>query len=130
VKLELIIDSTVDPFKKYDFDMQEVLEKLKKLKDAGVDVKIIDVVGWTRDMLYELYMEAVKAAVKKGYTGYRIRKIFGSARDSFKYFGREVPALFVRDHNEELEDVYPHEEGGRIITISAFLNSAIQHLEK
>jgi len=129
MRLELIMDSTIEPFERYGFSQREVLEKLKIVKDMGVEVSLIDVAGWTRDMLYELYMKATRIAIKRGYQGYRIRRVFGSARDSGKYFGREVPALFVYDDSGRLIDVYPHEEGGRVIGISEFLDHLISQLK-
>jgi len=130
MRIELIMDSTVEPFDRYNFEIRSVLEKLKLIKDAGIEVSIVDVAGWTRDMLYELYEKAARLAVVRGYRGYRIRRVFGSARDSGRYFGREVPALLVYDDAGNLVDVYPHEERGRVITIEEFLDRLLTQLGK
>jgi len=80
-------------------------------------------------MIYEVYLHAARLAVVRGYKAYRIRKVFGSARDSGKYFGREVPALLVYE-NDELIDVYPHEERGKLITIEEFLVRKLKEIEE
>jgi len=126
--LELYIDSTVEPFKFPSFDCEKILDLLKKLRERGIEVKIVDTAGWSYEMLYETYLKAASVAIAKGYLAYRVRKIFGSARESGKYFGRQVPALLVYEDNK-IVDVYPHEERGRLITIEEFLRTKLRELE-
>jgi len=129
LELRLYLDSTVEPFAKISFNKRKVFLLLEKLKEHGINVSIIDTAGWNKEMIYEVYLNAARVAIFRGYKAYRIRKIFGSARDSGKYFGREVPALLVYDKGEVI-DVYPHEEKGKLITIEEFLEEKLRELER
>jgi hypothetical protein len=117
LKLDFYYDSTVEPFKRDDFNLQEVLRLLNELKSRGFLVEIHDVAGWDDGMRMEHYLKAVGPAVVKKY---RIRRVFGSARNPGFLFGREVPALLVSE-GEHVTDVYPHEQAGRRVTILEFL---------
>lgn len=66
------------------------------------------------------------AVIKK----FRIGKVFGTARKGGKYFGREVASLLVYEllvyENDQLVDVYPKIEKGRLITIEDYLRGIAQ----
>lgn len=65
------------------------------------------------------YIRAIQPSV---YRKYRVRRIFGTNRQAGIFFGRQVPALLISDlGNRTPGHIYPHEEGGRIVTIQDFL---------
>jgi hypothetical protein len=98
----------------------EVLDILKKLKkERKVVSEIVDTKNFSKENLWDVYSQAMVPSVFKKF---KLRQIFGSRRRSASFFGREVPALLVFEKTEDQpEDVYPHEEMGRIITIKDFL---------
>lgn len=116
-KLRMYYDTTIEPFTSIVGGMSHILSSLQILQERGFDVGLIDTSEWTDSMLYEVYSEVAQLAAKKRI---RIRKVFGTARDSGKYFGREVPALLVYEEHV-LVDVYPKMEGRRLITIEEYL---------
>lgn len=121
MRLELYYDSTVEPFRKAAFNHEEIFKLINMAKSRGIGVTIIDTANWDISMLYEIYLRAVIPSVQKRY---RIRKVFGTARDSGRYFGRQIPALLVYEDDRVL-DVYPHEEGRRITPITEFLEGLL-----
>ena len=65
------------------------------------------------------YIRAIQPSV---YRKYRVRRIFGTNRQAGIFFGRQVPALLISDPtNKTPGHIYPHEEGGRVVTIQDFL---------
>jgi hypothetical protein len=129
LKLHLYYDTTVEPFATVAGDIARILTVLKSLQERGLDVELTDTSEWTGSMLYEVYSEVARlAAVKR----IRVRKVFGTARDSGKYFGREVPALLVYEE-DNLVDVYPKIDRGKLITIEDYLNNVYrgeQHVQR
>jgi hypothetical protein len=118
LRLHLYYDATVEPFATVVGDLARILATLRGLRERGFNVELTDTSEWTDSMLYDVYSEVARlAAVKK----IRVRKVFGTARDSGKYFGRKVPALLVYEGGN-LVDVYPKIERGRLITIEEYLN--------
>jgi len=88
-------------------------------------VQLVNTSKLGEEELRKAYFDAVAASVQKKY---RIRQIFGSRRRSGWLFGRGVPALLVYGQSRVLpDDVYPHENLGRIMTIKEFLNKAGSH---
>jgi hypothetical protein len=122
LKLHLYYDATVEPFATVAGDLARILAALRSLQERGFDVELTDTSEWTDSMLYEVYSEVARLAAAKMI---KVRKVFGSARDSGKYFGREVPALLVYEGGT-LVDVYPKIEKGKLITIEEYLNSLCQ----
>jgi hypothetical protein len=100
-------------------DITRILAELHDLQRRGFDVELTDTSEWTDTMLFEVYSKIARLAAEKRV---RIRKVFGTARDSGKYFGREVPALLVYE-GDELMDVYPKIEKGRLISIEEYLTA-------
>ena len=92
---------------------------LRRLREAGVEYRAIDVSERSREELQEQYLRlAMRPSVSKRY---RVKRIFGTNKYSGGFFGRGVPALVVLD-NERPVDVFPHEEqGGRIVTIADYV---------
>jgi hypothetical protein len=124
MRLELFYDSTVEPFQREAFDQHRIFELLNKLKKKGMEITITDTASWNSSMLYETYLKAVTPSVYKRYS---IRKVFGTTRESGRYFGRQVPALLVHE-NDSVIDVYPHDEKRSIVTIIEFLEELIAKL--
>lgn len=117
VALEFFYDSTVEPFRIDDVNVPGILALLEEISVKGVKVTVHDTAGWDYAMQMDHYMRAVGVSVRKRYG---LRRIFGSARTSGLFFGRQVPALLVIE-NGEVTDVYPHMEAGRRHTITDFL---------
>ncbi len=68
--------------------LKSILEKLGKLNGSNYDIRKIDVGGIRPDEKYEHYTKAcIPSVIKK----YKIRKVFGTQRNSGSFFG-EVPA--------------------------------------
>ena len=120
-EFHLYYDSTIEPFTSITGSIEYILRKLHKLSNKGYKIKIIDTAGWTNDMLFEIYMSVVQLAIRRKF---RLRKVFGTAREGGKYFGKEVASLLVYE-NDQLVDVYPKIEKGRLITIEDYLKSII-----
>jgi hypothetical protein len=101
-----------------DWGLEAILARLKEFKRTK-NLEVFDTSTLTREERSKAYIQAVVPSVLKKY---RIRKIFGSQRHSGSAFGLGVPALLVyEDDSETPTDVYPHENLGRIVTISEFL---------
>jgi hypothetical protein len=106
-----------------DFQIEEIRAILKQLATRGVQFEIVETSTLPDEALMEAYLEAVKSAVLRKY---RVRQVFGSQRHPGRLFGKEVPALVVYE-NHVPSDVYPHEEGGRIVTIREFLEGMLHN---
>ncbi len=92
---------------------------LVRVREAGVEYAVIDVSGLSREALEDIYTRlAVVPSVRKRYG---IRRIFGTNKCPGAFFGKSVPALVVLE-NGRPEDVYPHEERGRIVTIKDYID--------
>lgn len=85
---------------------------------ASVVVNLIDINGASEDIINKIYSTAAAASASNKY---KIRQVFGSVRYSGWLFGRGVPALIVFDDNNFVKDVYPHNQGGKIVTIQDLL---------
>lgn len=91
----------------------------RAMKEAGVEYRAVDVSEFGREELEEAYARlAVTPSVRKGY---RIKHIFGTNKYPGSKFGKDVPALVILE-NGRPQDVYPHEEGGRLVTIKDFVD--------
>jgi len=106
-------------------DVTKLLEELGML---GVPVEMVDVAELTEKERTDAYLDAVGVSVIKKY---RIRQVFGSRRISGTSFGKNVPALIIRNlENGKPEEVYPKQETGRIVPIAAFLRAYLGELSK
>lgn len=100
--------------------IEEALKGIEDLRRHGVKVRIVDTAQISTDELQTAYMGIITPSVMKKYP---IRQIFGSRRQSGFMFGRGVPALVVYGPSSTVqEDVFPHEESGRIVTINEILS--------
>lgn len=109
-------------------DISEVTKMLDKLKKMGVPVEMIDVDSLTEKERADAYLDAVGVSVVRKY---RIRQVFGSRRISGTSFGNRVPALIIRNMETGTpEEVYPRQEPGRIVPISAFLRAYLGELSR
>ena len=124
MRIELYYDSTVEPFRKTGFDRLRILELLDAAKKRGVKVTVTDTASWNSSMFYEIYLRACIPSIRKRYS---IRRVFGTARESGRYFGRQIPGLLVYE-DESVVDVYPHDEKRRIVTIIEFLEELLGKL--
>ncbi|MDE0721256.1 MAG: hypothetical protein OSB75_11990 [Dehalococcoidia bacterium] len=102
-----------------------MLEELDKL---GVPVELVDVAGLTEKERTDAYLDAVGVSVIKKY---RIRQVFGSRRIIGTSFGKNVPALILKNlETGKPEEVYPRQEPGRVVPIAAFLRAYLGELSK
>jgi hypothetical protein len=90
------------------------------LRRRGVPVEIVDTSDMGPGELLGRYIEAIGASVVKKY---RVRQVFGSRRRAGWLFGRGVPGLVVVGPSGTVEDLYPHEGAGKLVTISDFFDS-------
>jgi hypothetical protein len=106
-------------------DVTKLLEELDML---GVPVEMVDVAELTEKERTDAYLNAVGVSVIKKY---RIRQVVGSRRISGTSFGKNVPALIIRNlETRKPEEVYPRQEPGRIVPIAAFLRAYLGELSK
>ena len=97
---------------------QRMERLLGQMKEAGVDYRVLDPSELSREELEDAYTRlAVPPSVRKRYG---IKRIFGTNKYPGSYFGRQVPALVVLESGRP-QDVFPHEEGGKIVTIKDYL---------
>jgi len=96
----------------------QLLDKLKKLKKWNYDV--IDTSKITESERTLAYVEVILPSV---FNKYKIRKIFGTNRQSGAWFGKEQPALYLQG---ELFETLPHEKEGKTKTIEEFLEDNLK----
>jgi len=98
----------------------KVLQRREDFRRRGIDLRVVDTTAMSDHERQTEYIRAVLPSVLKKY---RIRQVFGSRRHAGFMFGRGVPALVIQVPSGEMaEDVFPHEESGRIVTIHEFLS--------
>jgi hypothetical protein len=104
--------------------IDEVLQSLEDFRHRGIAIRVVKTSAMSDQQLRETYFRAIIPSV---YKKYRIRGIFGTHRYAGCKFGRSVPALLFQDPSgAAVEDVFPHEESGRIVTIRDALTTAIR----
>jgi hypothetical protein len=96
------------------------LARAEELRRRGVSLELIDTSAMEPGELQGRYIEAIMPSVLKKY---RVRQVFGSRRRAGWMFGRGVPALAVVGPSGTVEDVYPHDRAGKVVTISDFFDS-------
>ena len=125
MKLVLYHNTTTQPFDDpRNGGFAHVLDLLKQLEKRSIKCEVIDTSQLTDAQVGEAYIHSVvgPTQLKK----YRVRQIFGSARHSGWLFGKQVPALVVYLSGSQVpEDVYPHEEQGRTVTIEQYLQALL-----
>src|SRR5713101_5726024 len=99
------------------------LARADELRRRGIPVELVDTSGMGPGELQGRYIEAIGASVVKKY---RVRQVFGSRRRAGWLFGRGVPGLVVVGPSGTVEDLYPHEGAGKLVTISDFFDSLRQ----
>jgi len=121
MKFILYFDSQTSPLQaSANTGFQEAMTIAKALQRKGLPLKLVNTERLNAEEVQKGYSAAVVASVQKKY---RIRQIFGSRRRSGWLFGRGVPALLVYGQSEKVPDeVYPHEQLGRVVTIKEFLD--------
>jgi hypothetical protein len=91
---------------------------MSAVREAGVEYRVIAPSSLSREQLDDVYNRfAVPPSVRKRYG---IRRIFGTNKYPGSFFGKGVPALVVLE-NGRPQDVFPHEEGGKLVTIKDYL---------
>ncbi|MBD3405167.1 MAG: hypothetical protein GF411_03410 [Candidatus Lokiarchaeota archaeon] len=120
-KYKYYYESSVDIAEvEQNWGIKNAVELLRKLQQGNKDIDLVDTATWNTDQRNEVYYQTITLAVTRHI---KTRRIFGSARRSGVYFGSEVPALFVLDDDDKIQDVYPHEKDGTVITIWDYLQS-------
>jgi len=84
-------DSSVQP---KDCDVKRILDILKRLRGLEVNVKIVDMDGYSDEERTRSYFDAIIGAVIQRAA---IRQVFGSRKMPAFLFGGEVPALLIYD---------------------------------
>lgn len=97
-------------------DIDTALGKIEDLRRQG-KVRVVEL---SDEEVQAAYIAAIGASIRKKYP---IRQVFGSLNHSGSLFAREVPALFVQSASGTMtEDVFPHKESGRVVTINEALS--------
>jgi len=100
-----------------------VVAQADELRRQGIQLEFVDSNEMKSGELLGRYIEAIGPSVVKKY---RVRQVFGSRRRAGWLFGRGVPGLVVVGPSGTVEDVYPHERTGELVTISDFFDSLRQ----
>lgn len=125
MKMYYRVDSLLDTPANQGFRLNEIRALLEQLAAGGVQLEVVETSLLPEEALMEAYLEATKPSV---YRKYRVRQVFGSKRRPGYLFGKGVPALVVYEGEDRYPtDVYPHEEGGRMVTIREFLEGLLQN---
>ncbi len=85
--------------------IETAVARAEELRRHGIPVEVMDT-------------DVGPSVVKK----YRVRQVFGSRRRAGWLFGRGVPALVVVGSTGTVNDIYPHERAGKLVTISDFFD--------
>jgi|ERR1700730_270025 len=97
-------------------DIDAALDRIEDLRREGK----VQVVELRDDEVQAVYLRATTPSVMKKYP---IRQVFGSRKHSASQFARGVPALVVQSASGTMaEDVFPHKESERIVTIHEALS--------
>ena len=102
-------------------DVKYVLSTLNDLQKKGVKCEIKNTEKMTKKELGSAYIDAVMPAV---YNRYNARKAFGTNRQSGIFFGKEQPALVLKDGKRW--DVYPHIENEKLVSIEDCLRQLVR----
>jgi len=62
----------------------------------------------------QIFEEYAKATIPAIYKKYEVKRMFGTNRHSACWFGRQVPALVVKQAADSVGDTYPHRESGNL----------------
>ncbi len=129
MRLKFYYSTMIEPFKDSRNDgFEDAFGLLRQLQKRGVKCDVIDTSQLTAEQVGEAYIHSVvgPTQLKK----YRVRQIFGSARHSGWLFGKQVPALVAYPSESQIpEDVYPHDELGRAVTIKEYLQTLLARLD-
>ena len=97
-------------------DIDAALERIEGLRREGR----VRVVKLREDEILSAYARATAPSVEKKYSS---QLVFGSLHHPGFLFGRGVPALIVQSASGDMaEEVFPHNESGRIVTIHEALS--------
>jgi hypothetical protein len=127
MKLRYYYSSDQDPFDTpANLGLGKVEALFNRLIEEDVKIERLDMAGMDKDECFELYSK--HAVIPSVWNRYAIRQVFGTRRRGGVFFGREVPALVVFSNGDlSPVDVYPHQEGGDIVTILNFLSSFLKN---
>ncbi len=107
MKVKFYYSSKEKPGEQYPVNVDAALEKIRQLKERGVDAEAIDVAGM--DDLFRLYHAALTGPPAT------VRAVFGMKGALEADFGRRTPALVVYGEatNRYPTDAYPRQDQGR-----------------
>jgi hypothetical protein len=99
-----------------------------QIERLGTKVRRVDVGQLSAELRMREYAKAIVPAVHKKY---EVKRIFGTNRRSACWFGQQVPALMVKQAEDDIGDTYPH-RGPRntVVTIQQVLSVAIEALKR
>jgi hypothetical protein len=105
----------------------KVEQLLELVAEKGILYETMDTNRLSEEEIQAAYIDACMPSV---YKKFKLRQVFGSRRRSGWLFGKGVPALVVYSPESQFaEDVYPHEERGRIVTIKEYLEKLLTQLQ-
>jgi hypothetical protein len=105
--------------------IESAFARADELRRQGISVNLVDTSRMASDELQGRYLQSLGPSVLKKY---RVRQIFGSRRRAGWLFGRGVPALVAVGPAGTVEDIYPHEAAGKLVTIFDFFDSLRQEV--
>lgn len=126
MKLRYYHSSEHDPMEdRANLGLEDVPTLLDQAGQVGASAEDVDTAEMTEEDRYKYYSR--HAVVPSFSNRYAIRQVFGTRRRGGSFFGREIPALIVMANGDNSPmDVFPHQEGGNIVTIRDFLASFLK----
>jgi hypothetical protein len=126
MKVKLFYSSKDEPGAQYPVNIHAALDKIKRLKAAGVDAEVIDVAGM--DDVFRAYHAALTGPPAT------VRAVFGMKGALEADFGRRTPALVVYTDpaNRYPTDAYPRQDPGRggLVGVERALDDLLTQQEK
>lgn len=92
-------------------------------RSSGLKCEEVDTAAFSDDHREEAY--DVTAVVASAWKQYGVSKVFWKGRA----FGKAIPALVVWEtEGKGVPDVYPHVEGGQLVTVRSYLRRLVAEL--
>jgi hypothetical protein len=103
--------------------IEKAVLRSEEMRRQGFLVELVDTNLMGPGELQGRYIESIGPSVVKKY---RVRQVFGSRRRAGWLFGRGVPGLVVMHPSGTVEDLFPHERAGKLVTIADFVDSLLE----
>lgn len=126
MKVKFYYSSKDKPGEQYPCNIEAALDKVRQLKERGIDAEAIDVAGM--DDLFRQYHAALTGPPAT------VRAVFGMKGALEADFGRRTPALVVYGdpNNRYPTDAYPRQDQGRggLVGVERALDDLLKQPER